>query len=103
MGLPTWPSRRRPALASPRWTPHAGPCDPLVALGRNGLLVCFGSHALIIWMLHDRAGTDVTWLPWMSESVTVDGRTQLSRTVLNVVVWTALATVLHRFRIYLRP
>jgi len=54
-------------------------------------------------MLHDRAGTDVTWLPWMSESVTVDGRTQLSRTVLNVVVWTALATVLHRFRIYLRP
>jgi predicted acyltransferase len=84
-----------------RFAPAAA--TPLVALGRNSLLVYFGSHAVIIWMLHDRAGTDVTWLQWMSESVTVDGRTQLSWTVLNVVVWTALATVLHRFRIYLRP
>jgi predicted acyltransferase len=76
---------------------------PLVALGRNSLLVYFGSHALIIWMLHDRAGTGSTWLQTVSDAVTVKDHTQLSWTVLNVVAWTALATVLHRFRIYLRP
>jgi hypothetical protein len=74
-----------------------------VALGRNSLLVYFGSHALIIWMLHDRAGTEASWLQTVSEAVTVSGHTQLSWTVLNVIAWTALATVLHRFRIYLRP
>jgi predicted acyltransferase len=86
---------------SARFAPAAA--TPLVALGRNSLLVYFGSHALIIWMLHDRAGTEASWLQTVSEAVTVSGHTQLSWTVLNVIAWTALATVLHRFRIYLRP
>jgi predicted acyltransferase len=86
---------------SARFAPAAA--TPLVALGRNSLLVYFGSHALVIAMLRHQPGTDRSYLEAVSEAVTVDGRTQLSWTLVNVVAWTALATVLHRFRIYLRP
>jgi heparan-alpha-glucosaminide N-acetyltransferase len=79
-----------------------------VALGRNSLLVYFGSHALVAAMYRDRrgsqpSGTGQTWLEWASDAVTVGDHTQLSWTVLNVVAWTTLAMLLHRFRIYLRP
>lgn len=76
---------------------------PLVALGRNSLLVYFGSHALLVAMARHRPGTEQSYLDAAADAVTVGDHRQLSWTVLNVVAWTALAMPLHRFRVYLRP
>lgn len=76
---------------------------PLVALGRNSLLVYFGSHALIIWMLHDRPGTRQSYLDAAADALTVGDHRQLTWTLVNVAGWALLALILHRFRIYLRP
>ena len=79
-------SRRTPALLRRAvW--------PLEALGRHSLLVYFGSHVVMALVLH-RAGPDV--LARLQSA-------QWQFTVVAVLAWTALAALLHRFRVYLRP
>lgn len=61
---------------------------PLEALGRNSLLVYFGSHVLMAVLF--RRGV-------------LEGQDQWTLSIGLVLAWTALAAVLHRFRVYLRP
>ena len=67
------------------------PLEPFLALGRNSLLVYFGSHAVNA-VLHRQpwfatlAGTSAEW--WLPIGM--------------IVAWTALAVVLNRRRIYVR-
>jgi predicted acyltransferase len=87
--------------------PHAQVANagalPLVALGRNSLLVYFGSHALLVAMARHRPGGQQSYLDAAADAVAVGDHRQLTWTVVNVACWTLLALVLHRFRIYLRP
>nr|WP_276612090.1 heparan-alpha-glucosaminide N-acetyltransferase domain-containing protein [Kineococcus vitellinus] len=79
-------SRRTPALLRRAvW--------PLEALGRNSLLVYFGSHVVAALVLH-RAAPDV--LERLHSA-------QWQTTAVAVLAWTALAALLHRLRVYLRP
>lgn len=80
---------------------------PLVALGRNSLLVYFGSHVLLLTLLMTgpttgpRAGT--SWAETIAEAVAVRGQPAASFVVVSVLAWTALACLLHWRRIYVRP
>jgi len=76
---------------------------PLVALGRNSLLVYFGSHVVTSLLLQDVDAGSASAAQRLATAVSVGGHDQLSLTVLAVLAWTALAAVLHRSRIYLRP
>lgn len=76
---------------------------PLVALGRNSLLVYFGSHALLVAMARHRPGSPQSYLDAAADSVAVGDHRQLTWTVVNVAAWSLLTLVLHRFRVYLRP
>ncbi|NIZ90491.1 heparan-alpha-glucosaminide N-acetyltransferase [Kineococcus rubinsiae] len=76
---------------------------PLVALGRNSLLVYFGSHVVTSLLLQDVDAGGASAAQRLAAAVSVGGHNQLSLTVLAVLAWTALAAVLHRSRIYLRP
>jgi predicted acyltransferase len=75
---------------------------PLLALGRNSLLVYFGSHVLMSLLDRPFAGG-----PSIAERVTtqldlyVDG--QLVWTVGLLFFWIGLACLLHRYKIYVRP
>lgn len=84
------------------WDRTRGPLTyPLVALGRNSLLVYFGSH-LLLRVLADHGG-EVTWAQTLSERVDLIGNPGLSYQVFMVLLWVAVTTVLHQRRIYLRP
>ncbi|WP_432493740.1 heparan-alpha-glucosaminide N-acetyltransferase domain-containing protein [Kineococcus auxinigenes] len=76
---------------------------PLEALGRNSLLVYFGSHVLMALLVHDVDGAGRTLAQRIAAAVAVGGHEQVSFTVLMLAAWTALAAVLHHRRIYLRP
>lgn len=87
--------------------PGAGPMVqrasyPLLALGRNSLLVYFGSHVVMSLLVRGFGDapsvTDRLW-----PVLDVAGHPQLTWSILLVVAWTALAVVLHRRKIYLRP
>jgi predicted acyltransferase len=84
------------------WDRVRGPLTyPLVALGRNSLLVYFGSH-LLLHVLDDHGG-EVTWAQTLSERVDVLGDPELSYMLFMVLLWVAVTAVLHQRRIYLRP
>jgi predicted acyltransferase len=84
------------------WDRVRGPLTyPLVALGRNSLLVYFGSH-LLLHVLEDHGG-EVTWAQTLSERVDVLGDPELSYMLFMVLLWVAVTAVLHQRRIYLRP
>ena len=75
---------------------------PLVALGQNSLVVYFGSHALTA-VLDWPTPVGVTVRQQLAESVAVGGHVQLTWTIAAVLGWTALACVLRRAGIFLRP
>ncbi len=84
------------------WQRARGPLTwPLVALGRNSLLVYFGSHLLLHVL--DSNGGEVTWADRVVERVDVIGNPELSYMLFMLLLWVAITAVLHRFRIYLRP
>lgn len=84
------------------WARARGPLTwPLVAIGRNSLLVYFGSH-LVLHVL-DTNGGEVTWADMLAERVDVIGNAELSYMLAMLLGWVAITAVLHRFRIYLRP
>ena len=70
---------------------------PLVALGRNSLLVYFGSH-----LLQDQLAYRGRAEPW-ADAIAVLGHPRITWVIASVAAWTALAVVLDRRRIYLRP
>lgn len=74
---------------------------PQIAMGRNSLLVYFGSHLLVLVLL-DR-GTGTSWAVSTAQAVDVIGHPRVSFVVMMVLGWAALAAVLHRRGIYLRP
>lgn len=78
---------------------------PLVAMGRNSLLVYFGSHLLMIVLL---TRTDENGHPWanvLSDKVEdlVLGHNRAGVVLVMLVLWAGLAAVLHWRRVYLRP
>lgn len=75
---------------------------PWVALGRNSLFVYFGSHLLVLVLLH--TGGDPSNVEQLSDRVDLLGNhRQVSFVIAMLVLWAGLAAVLHRRRIYLRP
>lgn len=74
---------------------------PHLALGRNSLLVYFGSHLLILVLL--TRGGDPSWALRMAGAVDVVGHPRASLVVTMVLGWAILAAILHQRRIYLRP
>ncbi|NAZ86045.1 heparan-alpha-glucosaminide N-acetyltransferase domain-containing protein [Kineococcus indalonis] len=76
---------------------------PLVALGRNSLLVYFGSHVAMALLRRATDGGGRSLAERAAAAVAVGGHAQVPFTVLTVLCWTALATWLHHRRLYLRP
>ena len=75
---------------------------PLLALGRNSLLVYFGSHILTSLLNHP-APDGVPISVHIADAITLVGSPQVTWTALLLAFWIVLAMVLHRYRIYLRP
>ena len=75
---------------------------PLLALGRNSLLVYFGSHILTSLLNHP-APDGVPISVHIADAITLVGSPQVTWTALLLALWIVLAMVLHRYRIYLRP
>ncbi len=76
---------------------------PLVALGRNSLLVYFGSHAVMETLLLRRVDVQTTWADVVADRVAIWWSPQVSLIVAAVALWLVIAAILHRYRIYLRP
>lgn len=72
---------------------------PLRALGRNSLLVYFGSHVAMMLML--RVG-DPDLPHRVAEHLSWTGNREVAWVVLSVLAWWALAILLDRRRIYVR-
>ncbi|GAA1926507.1 hypothetical protein GCM10009775_18380 [Microbacterium aoyamense] len=84
------------------WRPIEVASYPLLALGRNSLLVYFGSHILTS-LLHHPGPSGVPLSHSIAEAIPFPGPPQLVWTILLLVFWTGLAMILHRHRIYVRP
>lgn len=84
---------RRPRAAEPV-------VHPLVALGRNSLLVYFGTNLVESITLTN--GEPQTWARQAAEAVDVIGMPRASYIAVHLVLWVGLALVLHRRRIYIR-
>ncbi len=86
---------------------------PLLALGRNSLLVYFGSHVVMSVLLRpivlpsgavpEGEGPPLSPARAIAESIAVGGQVQLTWSVLLLAFWVLLACVLNRARVYLRP
>lgn len=75
---------------------------PLLALGRNSLLVYFGSHVLMS-VLHRPLPDGSNVAERVADALEIGGERQLPFTVAMLVLWVGIASVLHRFGVYLRP
>ncbi len=75
---------------------------PLLALGRNSLLVYFGSHVLMS-LLTRHSGTGSNAATDIAQAISIGGHTQATWTAVLLAFWVLVAAVLHRFRIYIRP
>jgi heparan-alpha-glucosaminide N-acetyltransferase len=73
---------------------------PLVAMGRNSLLIYFGSH-LVLHVLDTRGG-ETSWADELARSLEPTGYPRASFIVAMVALWVVVAAVLHRRRIYIR-
>ena len=82
---------------------------PLLALGRNSLLVYFGSHVVTSVLLRAPEGGAEEAAPGrraaaaLARALGAGEHPQLVWTAAAVLAWTALACVLHSRRVYLRP
>ena len=74
---------------------------PLAALGRNSLLVYFGSHLASALLM--RIGGEESWARRIGEALSFLGGPQVAFALTSLVLWWALAAVLHWRRIYIRP
>ncbi|MGQ7294953.1 heparan-alpha-glucosaminide N-acetyltransferase domain-containing protein [Quadrisphaera sp. KR29] len=97
-----------------RWTAGAGPAAawvraarwPLVALGRNSLLVYFGSHVLVDVLrarpLPDVRGEAGTWAEQIGQATSLLGGVQVGLTLTLLAGWWVLAMLMHRRGWYVR-
>ena len=92
MDMPTSPSRDR-LRRKLAW--------PLVALGRNSLLVYFGSHIVLLLLLQH--GGETSWAEQLARTIDIFGSPRLSFIVFMLGSWVLVTAVLHRRKIYLRP
>jgi len=76
---------------------------PLLALGRNSLLVYFGSHVLMSLLVRPVGQSGASIADRVTAVLAVIGPAQLLWTLLLLAFWIGLASLLHRHRIYLRP
>lgn len=76
---------------------------PLLALGRNSLLVYFGSHVLMSLLVRPVGASGTSIADRVTPLLDAVGPPQLLWTLLLLAFWIGLATLLHRHRIYLRP
>lgn len=74
---------------------------PLVALGRNSLLVYFGSHLGAAFLM--RAGGETSYAERIGQLLALFGGPQIAFMLFSLAVWWGIALVLHRWRIYVRP
>jgi predicted acyltransferase len=89
----------RPALS--RWQPKMS--WPLIALGRNSLLVYFGSHALMAVLMRPSGVDQPGIAERIGNALAIGGHPQVTWSVIAVLAWTGLACLLHSRHIYLRP
>jgi heparan-alpha-glucosaminide N-acetyltransferase len=75
---------------------------PLRALGRNSLLVYFGSHVAMS-LLARSFGGEPSAVERLWPVLGVAGHPQLTWSIVLVLGWTAVAVFLHHRKIYLRP
>ncbi len=76
---------------------------PLVALGRNSLLVYFGSHLLSGLLLRRGADGAPSWAERIGGAVSWPFGAQVGFALLSLAAWWTVAAVPHRRRIYVRP
>ncbi len=77
---------------------------PLLALGRNSLLVYFGSHLLVLVLINTPAPDGQPSLAHATaEALAVTGQVQLTWSLVLLTAWVTLAGLLHARRWYLRP
>lgn len=74
---------------------------PLVALGRNSLLVYFGSHLAAALLM--RAGGDISYAERVGTALSLVWGPQTAFMLTSLAFWWVVAMVLHRQRIYVRP
>ncbi|MCE0485706.1 heparan-alpha-glucosaminide N-acetyltransferase domain-containing protein [Ornithinimicrobium sediminis] len=73
---------------------------PLVALGRQSLLVYFGSHLLAVLLIRNG---DPSIAQRLGEWVPLPGGPGAGFVVLSLVLWWGIAMLLHRAKVYVRP
>lgn len=74
---------------------------PLVAMGRNSLLIYFGSH-LVLHVLQSYGGA-TSYAEQISDAFGFTGYPRVGFIATQVALWGVIAYVLHRRRIYLTP
>ncbi len=88
--------------ASPRWQRlRSRVAWPWVAMGRNSLLLYFGSHLLVEGVLLTHGSP--SWAVRLADEVAVAGHPRASFILVMLLGWAALAWLLHWRRVYLRP
>jgi heparan-alpha-glucosaminide N-acetyltransferase len=75
---------------------------PFIGLGRNSLLVYFGSHVLMS-VLSRPTPSGSTLATDISSTIAVADHRQATWTIVVLAFWILLASVLHRYKVYLRP
>lgn len=88
------PARRRVEIIRSRIS------APLVAMGRNALLIYFGSH-IVMHILRTQGG-EPTWARQIADNIAVAGYPRVSFIIFMLAVWLAIAAVLHRYKVYIR-
>lgn len=74
---------------------------PLVGLGRNALLVYFGSHVLVVLLIRSTgSGSGRTMADDLASALAIWGPSHLGLVVPNLLAWGLLAASLHRSRVY---
>jgi predicted acyltransferase len=77
---------------------------PLVALGRNSLLVYFGSHILMFLLIVSRPrASELSWAKELTISLSGSADDVVPLILATITFWTLLSMLLHRKRLYLRP
>lgn len=86
-------TRLRPVINVLKW--------PFVALGRNSLLVYFGSHVVTVLLIRSTGhAPGVTMADDLAHKLSLHGSPQLGLTVTTVAFWWVLAMILHSRRVY---
>ena len=75
---------------------------PLVALGRNSLLIYFGSH-VVMSVLERPTASGVPIAEELAQNFAIAGDAQLGFTMAALAFWILLACLLRRAGVYLRP